>query len=423
EDAFRRLAALTNYERKRPDRPHRFDLDGMKRLCARIGHPERRLGTVFQVGGSKGKGTVTALLAAMLRAAGTKVGAYYSPHVLDVRERVRIDGAMIDEPTLASALERVVDRMKSDQTWFEVFTVVALACFADARVGATVLEVGLGGRLDTTTAVAKHGCCITGVELEHTRLLGDTIAAVAGEKAGILRPGVPCVTGAVGDALAVLVDRAAEVGAPLLVAGRDFEVVVARGQSGLSVAMIDTPIGDVTLNTPLRARVHGTSLALAFVTLAAVLPTRAARLAGGDAGWAAAPRGRFEVVQHRPPIVVDGAHTDDSLSQLAADLAAAFPGLRFSLVFTIASGKRWQRGLGRLLTLVDKAWVAPLVGKRGVSSGELSQFINGRGVPCQLAPSVQEAACEARGRLVDGGLVVTGSMYAAGDALRVFEAD
>lgn len=421
--AFDKLSSLTNYERKKPNRRHRFDLTGTEFLCHATGNPERALGRVVQVGGSKGKGTVTSLLAGMGHAAGLHTCSYLSPHVVDVRERVRIGLEMVSKDAFAGPLARVCEHVEQDaHTWFEAFTVAALGCFRDAKPDLTVLEVGLGGRLDSTTFVPKDACCITSIELEHTHILGDTIPAVAGEKAAILRPGVPCVTAATGAALEVIEAEARRVDSPLFVFGRDLHVdAVARSADGLTVDVRFRGDSAVRFELPLHSRIHARSFALAYALFTMVFPEAVPRLLEAQPrDWvpSAMPPGRFQLLSKKPPIVVDGAHTDGSLAALAEDLAEAFPKHRFKLVFSIATGKRWQRGLGRLLPLVDMAWVAPLEGKAGVSPEEMQRFLESAGIVCRIAGSVGEAVLEARRQDGGIGIVVTGSLYAAGDAIR-----
>src|SRR5262249_26514705 len=168
----------------------RFGMDlGLERVAAtlaQLGHPERRLGRVVHVGGTNGKGSTAAMVAAMLRAAGLRTGLYTSPHLARVTERIRLDGAEVGRDSFAGRYERAVDE---SMTFFEQLTVVALVTFAEEGVDATVLEVGLGGRLDATNVVDADVAVVTGVALDHEEGLGDSLEAIAREKAGIFKPG------------------------------------------------------------------------------------------------------------------------------------------------------------------------------------------------------------------------------------------
>jgi len=204
-------------------------LDRVWRLLAALDHPERRLPPVVHVAGTNGKGSLVAILRAMLEAAGHRVHVYTSPHLVRFAERVRLGapggGRLIDDEALVALLEEC-ERANNDQpiTFFEITTCAALLAFARAPADVVLLETGLGGRLDATNVVERPALTvITPVSLDHQQYLGDTLASIAGEKAGILKPGVPCVAAAQApEAAAVLMRRAAQVGAPLSLGGRDW---------------------------------------------------------------------------------------------------------------------------------------------------------------------------------------------------------
>ena len=199
-------------------------------LLERMGRPQEKL-RVIHIGGTKGKGSTTAMTAGILQAAGYKVGAYLSPYVYDVRERVQINGEMISREDFArwvTAVRPHVEALEQTElgptTEFELKTAVGLCYFAEQAVDYAVLEVGLGGRLDATNIIARPlVTVITNIGLDHTEILGDTLGAIAGEKAGIVKPGVPCVTGVPvgGEAWAVIARVCAERGARLVNIGSD----------------------------------------------------------------------------------------------------------------------------------------------------------------------------------------------------------
>jgi len=197
-------------------------LDRMWRILAALGHPERQLPPVVHVAGTNGKGSLIAYLRAMLEAQGARVHVYTSPHLVRFHERIRLAGALIDEAALLTLLEECEAANGDTQiTYFEITTAAALLAFARVPADVLLLEVGLGGRLDATNVIARPAVtAITPVSMDHMQFLGTTLAAIAREKAGILKPGVPCVVApqepAAADAIAA---RAAEVGAPLLRAG------------------------------------------------------------------------------------------------------------------------------------------------------------------------------------------------------------
>lgn len=430
DDAFEKLTRLTNWEQKKPGSRHRIDLSGTIALLERLGKPQARLKSVAQVAGSKGKGSTVTLLAGMAEALGLRAATYMSPHVVDPRERIQVAGRAVDADVFAEAVTRVEAVLAPEQTWYEAYTAVAILCFAACEVDLCVLEVGLGGRLDATTVVPKQVCAITGIELEHTHVLGDTIEAIAKEKAGILRPGVPCVSGCKGVADEVVVACADRVGSALSVRGRDFDAqIVERTPRSITVDWSHQSSGvELRIETPLRASYHVSSFALALAMLEELRPgaavelfdSRGAAMRDAKHDWVrrALPPGRFDVLREDPPIVVDGAHTDASLASLADELEACFKGRRFRLIFGIALGKRFREGLGRLLRLVDKATVVPLSGKASVDPHELTELFAARGVSVDTAEDVDAALRAALQLEGNDGLCITGSLYAAGDALR-----
>jgi len=416
--AFERLAGFANFERQPPGASHRFGLDSMFELCEALGRPHERLGQVVQIAGSKGKGTAAVFLSSMLHALSVSTATYLSPHLVDVCERVLWRGRMVTRHELARYVDRACDVAGEHNTWFEVLSAAAFALFADKQPEVTVLEVGLGGRLDSTTVAPKRVCGITTIELEHTEVLGDTIEQIAREKAGILRPEVVCVTMAHGAALDVIRAVADETGATLLEPGRDHRVLSAsRIATGFDVVAC---VGgrELHVEVPVASGVQVQGFVFALALLAQLLPDRwieITRLPARE--WLSVPAGRFELLERDPPLVLDGAHTNASMAALADDLDAAFPGQRFDLVVGIASGKRWRVGLGRLASLVDRAWVAPLRDRQTEDAAKIVGCLAERGVVCTEVGSIREATeCALESRRDGRGVLVTGSFYAVGEA-------
>ncbi len=425
ESSFSRLASLTNWEGKKRPKGYRFDLSGIEGLCARLGSPEHRLRRVVQVGGSKGKGTVVSLLAGLADRIGWRTGAFLSPHVRDLSERILFAGRPCPLDDLAESVERVASVLAEGQTWFEAWTAVALLRFAEGDPDLAVFEVGLGGRLDATSVIPKDLCVLTQVELEHTRILGDSLASVAAEKAGILRPDTPCLTGAEGEALRVFEKRAAEVGCRLSVLNRDFGWrTLERSERGFEGRLRLEDGSEYRLRTDLRARCHCRSLALALEGLRRLRPEAPALLDQAGA-WGRLsvllPPARFQVLAEDPPFVVDGAHTDGSLAALASDLEENWPGRRFTMVFAVAGDKRWFEGLRRLSPLVDRFLVAPLAERSCEDPCRIASGLRGSGWKARAFPSIAAALEEAgRGREDGLGVLVAGSFYGAGEALEAF---
>ena len=255
-----------------------LSLGRLERLLAQLGHPERRLPPVIHVAGTNGKGSTCAFLRAMAESAGLRVHVYTSPHLVRFNERFRIAGRLVSDAALADALEHI-ERVNDGAaiTVFEVITAVAFHLFAQTPADLCVLEVGLGGRGDATNVIeAPAACAITSISLDHRELLGDTLAAIAAEKAGIAKRGVPMVTGAQpAEALTALLDAAAQAGATLSARSRDWEI--SSGNNGLRYS---DRAGSVDLPLPsLRGAFQIDNAGIAVAAL------RAAMLAS-DTAWA-----------------------------------------------------------------------------------------------------------------------------------------
>jgi dihydrofolate synthase/folylpolyglutamate synthase len=237
---------------KQPGVPYeRLGLTAIRRLLERLDDPQKGL-RVIHVAGSKGKGSTALFAEAICRAAGERVGSFTSPHLERWTERFRIDGREVTGERLAAAVSRLqphVDALRAEDrgsapTFFDATTAAALLLFSEAEVDRVVLEVGLGGRLDSTNVVVPAVTCVTSIELEHTEKLGDSLAEIAREKAGILKAGVPAVAGDLpAPARTVLAERAREIGTEVAWLGSDFDVeVAAAGPDGLALRLRDGPL-------------------------------------------------------------------------------------------------------------------------------------------------------------------------------------
>lgn len=287
----------------------RLGLDRVRAAARLLGNPEERLRAV-QIAGTNGKGSTSLLLAHAAAAAGLKVGLYTSPHLHRFSERIRIDGVEASRSSLGrhlgAALDIAAARPDLTLTFFEVATLAALALFAEEEVDLAVLEVGLGGRLDATSIAHPVLTAVTSVGLDHTAVLGGTIAAIAREKAGIARPGVPLLAGPLSEeALAAVAEAARTAGAPLRILGRDF-----------------FPPADLEPPWPGRHQRDNLAIALALYEALAASDPRLTRPAFAAAlPWARWP-GRFERIPGRPEVILDGAHNREAALALVETLAA-----------------------------------------------------------------------------------------------------
>jgi dihydrofolate synthase / folylpolyglutamate synthase len=319
-----------------------FGLERMRAILDRLGGdgppPDRRLGAVIHVGGTNGKGSTVAMIAALAAAAGQRVATYTSPHLSCLRERIVIDGEMISEPAIVAAGERVRAAGGDELTFFEQITAIAMLAIAEAAVDVTVLEVGLGGRLDATNVVDPAVAVVTGVAMDHEAILGDTVAGIAAEKAGIWKPGRPAIIGASGlpEAVPILVDAArAAAAAPHVVDAAAIAAVPAVGLAG-------------------DHQRRNAAAAIAAIR-ALGLPIIASALAG------VRHPGRFEVVEppRTPPgvprIILDGAHNPHGAAALAEALRTR--GERPVLIVAVSADKD-VAAIARTLAPVVRAVVA-----------------------------------------------------------------
>jgi dihydrofolate synthase/folylpolyglutamate synthase len=425
------LESLINLERERAPRRERLSLAPIRALLDRLGAPERGL-PVLHVAGSKGKGSTALLAESVLRAAGTRVGTFTSPHLERWTERFRVDGEPVGSGPLAAAVDRLrphVEALRSAggagvPSFFDATTAAALLLFRDLGVDCAVLEVGLGGRLDSTNAVIPAVCCITSIELEHTDLLGDTLAAIAAEKAGILKPGVPAVCGELpSEALLVVERRAAELACPLARLGREIEIqaeTIAPDRTRLRYREGELDFA-AELGVPGAHQAANAALAVAAVRrlLAPIAAPTLAAAAREGLGAAHLPA-RAEILSRAPWIVVDSAHTGASARALAAVLTRIAAPVDF--VLSISAGKDTAAILAALLPLARSLTLTRAESVRSLDPAEIAAAARAASpdLPLRVVPNPHLALRAAREALAPGAvLCATGSVYLAGIARRV----
>lgn len=405
---------MVDYERTRPDR-RLWSLEGIRALLDEVAPARARL--AVQVAGSKGKGTTGAFLAGLAKGAGLRVGVYSSPHVETVCERIAINGEPIDPVRLRDRVAAMVEageRLGISLTFFEVMTAAAACEFGEQQLDLAVYEAGLGGRFDATTALAVDASIVTGVELEHTEVLGDTIEAIAREKAAVIRPGGTAWTAARDAALEVIAAHAAEVGATLYAFGEDFRFTDSAWSGADYCGTLCLPGGtEVGLRLPDARAYELPALALALAALQALAPS--VELSLDPVARPCLP-GRFEVLSSRDgqPLVLDGAHTEESMVAVASEFARRWPGRKAAVLFACAKGKRWRTGLSRLLPIVDSIVVAELSGTAGEDPVPIAEWLRSQGQASTVVDDVAAglAALESH----SGPRLVVGSFYLVGRA-------
>lgn len=425
----RRLEALYGLERRRD----KLTLDGTRALLGALGEPQRAFRSVH-VAGTNGKGSVCALVERVLRAARAETGLFTSPHLVDFRERIRVSGRWPGEAALEARLAAIEELpVAKDRTFFEVATALGFDWFARHGVQWAVVEVGLGGRLDTTNVLAPEVCAITNIGLDHAELLGDTHEKIAAEKAGILKPGVPCVSGVEHDAAATVVARAArEAGAPLHQARELVNVTAAQyGPWGTRLSVECEPWGAFRLQTTLRGRHQRANARVALGVLALLarrgvpITLNALRDGFAEARWP----GRLEPSPVVRRLWWDGAHNVDGVRELAhawrEDMGLEPPA---AVVFATGRDKDARAMLMRLQSFAPAArfTLTRTRSERALDAGALAETARGLGLDAATAPSVREAlepwldhGPDGRGR-APGRVLVCGTLFAVGEAMEAF---
>lgn len=414
-------------------RPERM-VPGLRRirsLCCGLGDPQHAYAAVH-ITGTNGKTSMARMVTALLVEAGRRVGTYTSPHLQDVRERIRIDGLPVSRTAflrvfddLDAQISRTEHELGESVTFFEALTAMGALCFQDAGVDVGVIEVGMGGRWDATNVHDAQVAVIGTVGLDHPEL-GSTVAEVAGEKAGIIKE----LAG--GAAVAVVApqrpeaDRviAAEVtarGARLRHAGRDFDVLSRRPVAGGQDLVLRVGSSVYDVHVPLHGRHQAINAVCALAAVDALVAD-----AGGlcpDAVRAGFARvrspGRLELFERpgRAPVVLDGAHNPDGARALAEALREAFPGRRLVAVLGVLGDKDVDGVVGAVLEVADEAVVTPSPCGRTAPVDQLASAVLRRGRPVSVASTVEEAIARAETAAgSDDVIVVTGSLYLVGAA-------
>ena len=406
----------------------RLGLDAIREILAGLGNPQGRFPSVL-VAGTNGKGSVCAMLDAILAAHGFRVGLYTSPHLVRVEERIQVGRQLIPARSLGRLLGRIKEtneallaagRLTAEPTFFEVLTAAAFLYFAERRVDIAVLEVGLGGRFDATNAVRPLATAITSIGHDHQQYLGRTLSRIAAEKAGIIKPGVPVVCGVrPGSAAhAVIRRRAEELDAPFIGVfdGGRLEAAPGRGR------FVFRRAGRSYRFAPGLAGGHQGENAAVAILVAEELgrswrPLQKSRVIAGveRAHW----EGRLESVSVRPPVILDGAHNEEGAAALAAHLRRTFKE-RVVLVLGVLRDKDVRALTRHLFPLAAAVVLTRVPGERGATPEEIAALAPAFRGRLWLEPdprrAVRLARRESGGRIP---MIITGSLFLVGEVKRL----
>jgi dihydrofolate synthase / folylpolyglutamate synthase len=368
----------------------KLGLENTHRLLEALGHPESD-SRFLHVAGTNGKGSVCAMLDSILRTAGHRTGLYTSPHLVNFRERIRVNGEMMPESEVARILTEIHDATSGwlhAPTYFEISTVLALRHFADAKTDYVVLETGMGGRLDATNAVMPLVSVLTPIAMDHAQWLGNTLDAVAGEKAGILKPDVPAVSAPQRPiVVSVLEEYAVALGVPLrfVEAAAAMPVNLRGAQQSRNAAL--------AIEALHAARIDVTEEAIREGLATVVWPGRFQEL------------GRF---------VLDGAHNPHGSAQLAETWAEEFGDERAVVIFGALRDKDYAGMMIALAPISEEVWFVPVASQRGEKPERIAKTCPGRS---RIFSSLDEALAAAEGQ--SRRVLVTGSLFLVGEVLEI----
>lgn len=408
-----------------------LSLDRVVGLLERLGRPQDRLPPVVHVAGTNGKGSTVAFLRAIAEAAGRRVHVFSSPHLVRFNERIRLGGALIGDEPLTELLERT-ERANAGEaiTFFEITTAAALLAFSEAPADLLLLEVGLGGRFDATNVVAAPAVSVIApVDLDHREFLGDDLASIAREKAGVLKPDRPGVVGRQSEAgLAAIEAEAERVGAPLSVMGRDFDAWAERGGMAFSdeAGLLDLPapglVGPHQVDNAALAIAAARALGDARITEAAfaagvadaVWPARMQRLTGGPFGAAARARGA--------DLWLDGGHNPHAARALADALRRMEDGRPLVLIAGLLANKDAAGWFGAFAELEPRVLAVDGYAEAAGDARSLCEVARTAGLeatPCEGVDAAVKCALASDGP--PPRIVIAGSLYLAGEVLGLSE--
>ena len=434
--SLRYLSSLNDFERLRIVRynSQNFDLDRMRTLLKKLGNPQDQFKSVH-IAGTKGKGSTCAMIASMLQACGYKVGLYTSPHLIDVRERITINGEMIHQTEFARLVklaEPFIERIKPRPTYFDVLTAVAFKHFAEHKVDIAVIETGLGGRLDSTNVIKPEVTGITSISKDHMAQLGSTIAKIAEEKAGIFKAGIPALSVQQDPEADVVLKRVAEKnGTTLEVTGQSIEFSYrfesSRMQGPHNRVCLTTPNSKFEhLAVPLLGEHQAINCGLALSVIdrlksrGFVIPD--AKAMEGLARTSVP--GRMEMLSQTPRVVCDAAHNAASLDAMLRAIGQHIPYDSMVIIFGCCADKDVSGMLERIAGGADKVIFTRVNNIRSADPNELAaRYVELYGKMAQVAPTLEDALAIANRAVTKEDLItITGSFYLVGEAKKHFAA-
>jgi dihydrofolate synthase/folylpolyglutamate synthase len=410
----------------------KFDLENISVLTERLGRPERAFATVH-IAGTNGKGSTAAFIEAILRDAGFPTGLNTSPHLERINERIRINGEEISDEDFARIFTRageVVEallaegKLRAHPTYFEMVTAIAFEAFARKRVEFAVVEVGLGGRLDATNVVGPIVSVITRIDFDHENFLGHSLKEIAGEKAGILKPGVVAVFAAqVPEVREVLLAKALELRCPVIETPEAFRVESESLEDGcVRASVLETATEELfSIEPQLRGRFQLQN-ALNALAVARYLQSRNYKVSNTniERGIASAVwPGRIERVQTKPDVYLDGAHNPGAARELAKYIQESLRGRRIYMIFGAMRDKAVDEVTGILFPLAHHVVFTEAANPRAIRAAQLAEMAGHHAASYDVIPSAEDALESVLAKAhADDAIFVTGSLYLVGELRR-----
>ena len=400
----------------------------MDELLGRLGNPHLKARTVH-IAGSKGKGSVAAMVASVLTASGYTTGLFTSPHLHDLNERMRVDFEMVSNEELVALVDRLRPEIEAvneaatygQLTTFEILTALGFTHFARKGVDYQVIEVGLGGRLDATNIVHPEVCVITSISLEHTEVLGNTLAEIATEKAGIIKDGIRVVISPQAEEVDSIIEEACRThGAELLRVGRDITWHNPRYELERQRFQVKGRLGNYELSIPLLGQYqldNATVAVAALEILAERSPgiTAETILTGLDrVKW----EGRLQILSYKPLLVVDGAHNVDSIRRLNQSLKQYFDYDQAILIIGLSADKDLSGVVSELVSFFDRVIVTRSIHPRAMATAPIVAEFARNGVKAEETDDISIALPRALDLAGDSDLIcVTGSLFVVAGAI------
>jgi dihydrofolate synthase/folylpolyglutamate synthase len=408
-----------------------YSLRHVEELLNRMGNPQLTARTIH-IAGTKGKGSVAAMIAQVLSDSGCKTGLYTSPHLHILRERISVDGSLISEAEFAAAMAEVkpfIESMKKDTafrqlTYFEALTALTFAYFKKERLDFQVLEVGLGGRLDATNVARPLVCIITPISLDHTQILGNSLEEIAREKVGIIKPGCWVVLSPQPqEAASVISDICREKEAKVVQVGKDVTWRKTGGDLRHQSLVIEGRTSKYQVSIPLLGDFQLENTAVAVAALE-ILASEGFAISAADITQGLARvkwTGRFQILQEHPIVLVDGAHNVASMKGLVNNIKAYFAHKRIFLIFGTSCDKDIPGIVNELVPLSPRVIVTRTTHSRAATPSTLAAEFRKRGIEPETRETVSEAISRALSLADKTDIIcVTGSLFVVAEALDYF---